>query len=108
MDQSFTREAYAAIAFVRDESLLYESANHSAHRRRRDTQFLGDAVRFGHAELRLELEDHLEVVLDRTAERRRCPDRRHASVPRGVFRRSPRTRSTGTRDRWRTSFATLP
>ena len=50
----------------------------------------------------------LEVVLDRTAERRRCPDRRHDSLPRGVFRRSPRTRSTGTRDRWRTSFATLP
>ena len=64
----------------------------------------------------LELEDHLEVVLDRRGQRLRRAHGGHTGgatvaercgLSRGV-RRSPRTSSTGTRDRWRTSFATLP
>src|SRR5262249_10836777 len=106
------REPNAAIPLMRDQPLLGEAADHAAHGRGREAQLRGDLVRAGDARRALQLEDALEVILDRRRDRRCRADGGQMGVPAGGVRepsrRSPRTSSTGTRDMWRTSFATLP
>src|SRR3954468_12831110 len=111
-----TRETHASIALVLDQLEVGEAADHAADRRRCEAKRFGDVVRSDDAPVdRLELEDDLEIVLDRRRYAGHGTHRVHETAgaaagmdARGVARRSPRTSSTGIRERCRTSFATLP
>ena len=99
------------------QPLVGETANHSAHRRRRDAERGGDLVgRRRRPSLCSSSKIDLEIVLDRRGQR---SDAYRSScgaalMSAGIGRvrrcrcRSPRTSRTGTVDECRTSFATLP
>src|SRR4051812_40506557 len=107
---TLARELDALVRLVRDEALARQPADHPADRRGGDAQRGGNLIRAGCSVPRLELEDRLEIILDRRRELGNRSLRSHLirCTLGALGSLSPRTSRTGTRDRCRTSLATLP
>jgi hypothetical protein len=63
-------ELHAAIRDMLDQPGLGEALHHAAHRRRRDFEHFGDIARCGETALTREMKNGLQIVFNRSRERR--------------------------------------